>query len=125
MSLSWTIDAKTRLVEIEAGRDITRPAVENLLQEISRPEVVGYRKLFLGMLADTQLNADEVLAIGGMFRDYHAQSGRLGPVAIVIDDEKFARYPRLLGILASGNRPFRVFRQAEKARRWLMKRPAP
>jgi hypothetical protein len=124
MSLSWTIDPDKQLIEIKAGSDITRSAIERFLKDVSRVEVAGYRKLFDGTRADTKLSAEELLAIGGMFRDYHAQGGPLGPVAVIGEDDKYERFARLLGILASGKRPFQIFRQADKARRWLMMQPA-
>jgi len=124
MALNWKINDDKRLIEVDADDDVTRAEVERLLQDIGRVEVAGYRKLFDARQADTKMDAEDLLAVGGMFRDQHRQGGPLGPVAIITQDEKFERFSRLLGIRASGNRPLLVFRQAGRARRWLMNQPA-
>lgn len=121
MSLTCTVDDAQRLIEVDADAHVTRVEVERFLEVISRVDMASYRKLFDGRQADTQMGAEDLLAIGSMFRDYHAQGFTLGPVAIIAQDEKFERFSRLLGILASGNRPLLIFQDEAKARRWLMK----
>jgi hypothetical protein len=125
MGLNWTVDDDKRLIEIDADGDVTRAEAELFFQDLIRLKVPGYRKLFDGRKADSKMGLEDLLAIGVMIRARHEQGGPLGPVAIVAQGEKFERFSRLLGILASSTkRPMLIFQQEAKARRWLMKQRA-
>lgn len=43
----------------------------------------------------------------------------MGPLAVVIPDDKYYLIARVLGMLAAAKRPMRVFNNPEKARQWL------
>lgn len=63
-----------------------------------------------------------MLALGVLFRSYHVR-GPVGPLAVVVADAQVDRVNRLLGILATADRPMRVFRELEPARRWIDQQP--
>src|SRR3989442_42735 len=60
----------------------------------------------------------KVLAFVVRFRAFNAQ-GPVGPLAVVVPDGKADLVARVLGILASADRPMRVFRTVALARRWI------
>ncbi len=69
------------------------------------------------------MSREEMLALGVLFRSYHVR-GPMGPRAVVVADSQVERVDRLLGILATADRPRRVFRKLEPARRWIERLPA-
>ena len=52
----------------------------------------------------------------------HEPGIALGPLAVVIADNKYELLARVLGILAAARRPMRIFNDAGKARQWLASR---
>ncbi|WP_422031279.1 hypothetical protein [Reyranella sp.] len=82
-------------------------------------EALGYRKLFDGSQADTRLTALEILQIGVRIRGLQAAGVALGPLAVVIPDDKYPLLSRVLGILATPRRPMRIFNRTSQARKWL------
>ena len=49
----------------------------------------------------------------------HALARPVGPLAIVLSDDKAAAAARVLGILASADRPIKLFTSLPPARRWI------
>lgn len=120
MPLHWTIDSRTKLLAAIADGDVRVSDIERLLDVIAGSNILGYRKLFDGTGAISQMNAEEHLAIGVRIRALHARAGDgLGPVALVVRDENYWQVARVLGILAVPKRPMRVFKEVGKARAWL------
>jgi hypothetical protein len=64
------------------------------------------------------MGAFEILNIGVRMRSLHGGTA-LGPLAVVIPEDKYVLLSRVLGMLASGRRPMRIFSDPIKARRWL------
>ena len=122
MSLHWTIDRKQRLVTAVADGDVTRAEFEAFLDAIRNAGAYGYRKLFDGAHGDTQMNSEELLALGARMRASHGE-GPIGALAAVISDDKAELVARVLGILATAKRPMRIFRQVAPARRWINRLP--
>lgn len=118
MSLNWKIDPKARLITAVADGDVTRLDIETLLDEMASSGAMTYRKLFDGSQGDTKMGADDLLMLGVRFRAFHAQ-GPMGPLAVIVPDDKAELVARVLGMLAAADRPMRVFRTAVPARRWL------
>ena len=118
MSLSWTIDPEIRLITVVADGDVTRREIETLLDEMASRGAMTYRKLFDGSKGDTRMGPDDLLLLGVRFRAFHAQ-GPMGPLAVVVPDDKAELVARVLGMLAAADRPMRVFRTSMPARRWL------
>jgi hypothetical protein len=118
MPLHWTIDATNRLVTAVAQGDVTSQDVDAYLTAMADSGAMTYRKLFDGSEGETAMGPDDMLALGVRFRDFHAQ-GPVGPLAVVVPDSKADLVARVLGILATADRPMRVFRTVAPARRWI------
>ena len=122
MPLQWTIDPRQRLVTVIAEGDVTRADFDTFLDAVKAANAYSYRKLFDGLRGDTRMEPEELLALGARMRASHEQ-GPIGPLAAVIPDEKADLVARVLGILATAERPMRVFRQVAPARRWINRLP--
>lgn len=120
MPLHWTIDSRARLLVATGVGSIDLGDFDRLLDVIVGSNALGYRKLFDGRLAVTQMEPAGLLTVGVRLRSLHATAGAgLGPLALVVRDENYWQVARVLGILAVPKRPMRVFKQVEKARTWL------
>lgn len=122
MPLNWTIDSKAKLLTVVAEGDVTRAEFEAYLDLIDQAGLHTYRKLFDGTLADTSMGADHLLAVGVRMRTSH-HTNPVGPLAVVVAEDKVAMVSRVLGMLAAANRPMRVFREVGPARDWIRKQP--
>lgn len=120
MPLYWTIDSKEQLMTAVAEGDVTRPEFEAYLDVIDKAGLYAYRKLFDGSNADTTMGAENILAVGVRMRSAN-QSHAVGPLAVVVHEDKIEMISRVLGMLAAANRPMRVFHEARAARDWILK----
>ncbi len=118
MPLHWTIDSDTRFVSVIAKGHVSRPEVEQLLDEMVSREAMAFRKLFDGLDGDTAMGPQDLLALGVRMRAHHA-GGPMGPLALVLPDEKAEIIVPILGMLAAADRPMRIFATHQRARRWL------
>jgi len=123
MTLHWTLDSKERLVIAIAEGDVTRAEVENYLAVMNGAGTLSYRKLFDCSHGETRMTSEDMLAIGVQIRARHAAGVRLGALAIVVPPDKTELVSRVLGILASVDRPMRVFAELGPARRWIESLP--
>lgn len=117
MPLYWSIDSKTELVTIIAEGAITRADTDAYIDAIVGAGALPYRKLYDGLGGTLALEADDLLEIGARFRSYHHQG--VGPVALVLRADQREVLARLLGVLASADRPLRLFETRGQAKRWL------
>lgn len=122
MPLHWTIDSRERLVMAVADGEVARAEVQAYLDALVGANALTYRKLFDASRGDTTMGPEEMMALGVMFRSFHAR-GEVGPLAIVVPDGKVELISRVLGILAAADRPMRVFREVEPAKRWIESLP--
>ena len=118
MSLRWTIDARDRLVTTVAEGAVTRHDIEKLVAAVDEAGAHDYRKLFDGSRADSSMSAEDMLAVGGMFRSFHARAS-MGALALVLPASSAENFGRLLGTLAAADRPLRIFEKIAPARRWI------
>ena len=118
MPLHWTINSQSQLFEVVADGVVDLAEVNRMLDALIGANALGYRKLFDGSLGDTRMSALDILSVGVRIRTLHA--GRaLGPLAVVVPEDKYMLLSRVLGILAAARRPMRVFGTPDKARKWL------
>jgi hypothetical protein len=122
MPVNWEVDPQQKLVTVVAEGDVTRAEVEAYLDAIGQAGLYGYNKLFDGKRAATHMEADEILALGARMRGLHAE-GPMGALAAVVPDGPVEAVTRVLGMLAAADRPMRVFRQIEPARKWIRSLP--
>ena len=118
MPLHWTIDSRLKLFMVTADGFVDYAEVNRMLNAMVGADVHGYRKMFDGTLGDTRMSPTEILSLGVRMRSIHAM-GPMGPLAIVIPEDKYYLIARVLGILATAKRPMRVFKDLEKAQQWL------
>lgn len=123
MPLHWTVDSKERLVITIADGDVTREDVDIFIQAMNGAGTLSYRKLFDGSRGETNMTPDDMLAIGVQIRARHSVGGKPGPLAVVMPPGKADLVSRVLGILATADRPMRIFAEAEPARRWIENLP--
>jgi stage II sporulation SpoAA-like protein len=117
MPLYWTIDSKAELVTVTAEGDVTRADADAYLDAIEGGGAIAYRKLFDGSAGTLGMDQEELMTLGVRIRSYHHLP--VGALAIVMSDDKREAVGRFLGILASADRPMRLFASATTARRWL------
>jgi hypothetical protein len=118
MPLFWTIDSKARLFTGVAEGDVSMRDALDLLEAMAGAKAMSYRKLFDSRAAAPRLSSDELLSLCARIRSYHEQ-GMMGALAIVATAEQTTVFARLLGALASAQRPIKVFDSARQARNWI------
>jgi hypothetical protein len=117
MPVYWTIDSKQQLVVVTAEGDVTHADAEEYLDVIEGGGALAYRKLYDGRGGNVVMNHDEVMAIAARFRSYHHRP--VGALAIVLPHDKGEPVARMLGVLATADRPMRLFIDLSLARRWI------
>ena len=133
MGLHWFIDSRKQLIVVTAEGPVTRIDIDDLLDAVTGAKALGYRKLVDATAGKFAMSAIDLMAVGVRVRSLHA--GSVGAVALVLperlprDDEPEdapSLVARLLGILASAKRPFRLFKSVASAKHWLesLKMPA-
>lgn len=126
MPLHWQIDSDARLMTVQAEGLVTWEEFGAMLDAMAGADAVGYAKLFNGRGADTSMGAADLIAIGVRIKALHTSRAPrpVGPLAIVLDGDKFGLVARVLGILATAKRPMRVFDEPAPAREWIDKQRA-
>ena len=117
MPIYWTIDSKQQLVVVTAEGDVTRSDAEEYLDAIEGGGALAYRKLYDGRGGNVAMSQDEMMALAARFRSYHHRP--VGALAIVLPSDKAEPVARVLGILASADRPLKLFTSVAPARRWI------
>ena len=118
MPLTWTIDPDQRLVTAVAEGEVTRANFDAYLDAMEQADTHGYRKLFDGTRGTIGMGPEDVLALGVRMRASHT-TGQMGALAVVVPGEVEEPFGRVLGMLASAERPMRVFRAIGPARKWI------
>jgi len=114
MPLYWTIDSRQQLVVVTADGDVTHADAEEYLAGCG---AVAYRKLYDGRAGNFVMSHDEMMAIGAKIRSQHHRP--VGALAIVLPDDQAEPVARILGILASADRPLKLFTSVAPAQRWI------
>jgi len=117
MPLDWTIDHDRKRILAIAEGDVTRAQFEAYLDAMASERALAYPKLFDGLAGDTSMGPYELLAVAARIRSYHGEP--VGPVALVLPEDKTHLVLRVLGALAAAKRPLRIFRSRKSAQRWL------
>jgi len=117
MPLHWTIDSKGELVTVVADGDVTRADADAYLDAMEGAGAIGYRKLFDGMAGTIAMDTEDLLAVGVRVRSFHR--GPVGALALVLPEDRLEPVARILGILASADRPLRLFKNLPSAQRWI------
>jgi hypothetical protein len=118
MPLHWTIDSKERLFTGGGTGEVTLADAMSLLEALAGAKALPYRKLFDGRAVESSMTGEELLAVCAKIRSYH-ELGAVGALAIVCTPEQTVKFARLLGALASADRPIKLFPGLRQARTWL------
>ena len=118
MPLYWTIDSKARLFTGVAEGNVSLNDAIDLLDAMAGAKAMTYRKLFDGRAATPTMSPDELLSLCARIRSYH-DGGMMGALALVATPEQTVVFARLLGALASAERPIKVFENPRQARNWI------
>jgi hypothetical protein len=117
MPLHWTIDPERQLVTVRAEGPVSREEADAYLDAVDERGAISYRKLYDGRAGELGMDQQELMAISARFRSYHHLP--VGALAIVLADDKLEVVGRMLGILATADRPMKLFSSLTAARRWL------
>ena len=119
MPLHWTIDSRLQLFVAACDGNIEPTEVNQMLDAIVGANGLVFRKLFDGTHGETKMTALEILTVGVRIRDLQNADVEHGPLAIAVPDDKYMLLSRVLSILAVARRPMHVFKDADRARKWL------
>ncbi len=117
MPIYWTIDSRQQLVVVTAEGDVTRADADDYLDVVEGGGALAYRKLYDARAGNIVMDHDEMMAVAVRVRSYHDQP--VGPLAIVLADDAAESAGRMLGVLASADRPIKLFTSLAPAQRWI------
>jgi hypothetical protein len=118
MPIRMKVDHAEQLLTAIAEGDIGKQEFEEFLDATVRENTGAYRKLFDGRFATTHMSAEDVFAFGIRMKTRHGVE-RPGPLAVVMTTEHYDLVSRVLGMLATAERPMRIFEELETAYKWL------
>ena len=121
MPLHWTIDSRACLVTVIANGEIVYGDACDLLDTISAVNAHAYRKMIDGRLGRSSMTDEELLTLCARIRNIH-QRNTVGAIAVVATPPQTVRFTRLLGVLATADRPMKIFARIRQARSWLDRR---
>ncbi|MBM3650528.1 MAG: hypothetical protein FJX11_22355 [Alphaproteobacteria bacterium] len=122
MPLHWIIDSKARLFTAVAEGGVSYSEATALLDPMAGANATTYRKLFDGRTGSSTMSPDELLTVCARIRSLHDNT-KIGALAVVANAEQTVVYARLLGVLASAERPIKLFGTPRQARSWLDEQP--
>ncbi len=119
MPIYWTIDSRQQLVVVTAEGDVTRADADDYLDAVEGGGALAYRKLYDARAGNVvmdherddgdRLQAQELPSIG--------RSARSPSCWRTTRPRSWRR--RVLGILATADRPLKLFTSLTPARRWI------
>lgn len=118
MPVQWTISKPHQLVIAVARDELQLADVEEYLDGVTVADALPYRKIFDTTAARMMLSDADMMVLGARIRAYQKMS-KLGPLAIVAVTEPAYQQARLFEVLATGDRPVKIFRELHLAREWL------
>ncbi|MSP76041.1 MAG: hypothetical protein EXR12_07890 [Rhodospirillaceae bacterium] len=118
MPLKWTISHADRTVEAVASGPVSLQDIERYLDDVMVSDALPYRKLFDASQASSALADEEMMLLGARFSAY-TKLGPLGPIAIVAPATAIRQQAQLFATLAPADRPLKIFKAVEAARKWL------
>ncbi len=98
--------------------DVSRADIDGFLDAVVENAALGYAKLFDASQAMSSMTSDDMVDLGTRFRALHAGAA-VGPLAVVMPPDRGKRLERLLGMIATADRPMRIFVDPTRARRWI------
>lgn len=118
MAFHWIIDSKQSLVTAIAEGRFTADDVRIFFSVVVGAGALSYRQLFDFAKGIAEISSEEAMDVGARIRMHQANIS-VGPLAVVLPSRQSGPIARLLGILATAQRPMRIFHKREPAVRWL------
>ncbi|MBS0520769.1 MAG: hypothetical protein JSR90_18870 [Proteobacteria bacterium] len=123
MPVHWTISHPARLVIAVAKDEIAAQDIEQYFAGVTAEGAMSYRKIFEIAPSAKGLKTESAKMLGERLV-YYAQSGQVGPVAIVAPTEESFAQAEAFAKAVTVRRPLRIFREIHEARHWLDAQPA-
>ena len=123
MPVRFTIDHDKRFVEARAEGETGLEDLENFLDALVVRGALPYRKLIDSRRAVGTLNDHDIMMLGARMSAYSSALGRRGAIAFVVASPAPRSIPTRVVNLAPAERPARVFRSVDEARKWLAEQP--
>ena len=118
MAVTWKISHPERLVNALGGGTIVLQDIERYLDDVVVSDALPYAKIFDMGTAAWGLSDTDMLVLGARIRAYPALAA-FGPIAIVAASDVLNAHAQMFATLADVQRPLRIFRDVEAARKWL------
>lgn len=118
MPVRWTFVSRKKLFKVVGEGDISRADVDLVLDAMLENGFLGCRKLVDLRQSDLGMTGEEMLEVGARVRALHGM-GKMGPLAMVLPEDRGAEAEPLIGKFAVADRAMRIFRDFEKATHWL------
>lgn len=118
MPLNWTISHADRKVEAVASGHVGLQDIERYLDDVMVSDALPYRKLFDASQIASGLGDNDMMMLGARLSAYTGL-GPIGPLAIVAPATAQRQQARLFATLAPADRPLKIFKTVEAARKWL------
>jgi hypothetical protein len=118
MSITWKISHPDRFVTVLGEGKIVLQDLERYLDDVVVSEALPYAKLFDLGTATWALNGTDMLVLAARIRAYPALA-TFGPIAIIAASDVLNKHAHMFATLADVDRPLRIFRTQDDARKWL------
>lgn len=122
MPVNWTISHPERLVIAVAEGTVALQEIERYLDGVVTSNALSYRKIFDVTEMVVHPPDEYMMMLAARIRAYPA-FGRFGALAIVAPGDRSRWMARLYTELAEVDRPIKIFRNREAARKWLDAQP--
>ena len=123
MPIHYQINHDKRYVEAQAEGETGLEDFEKFLDDIVVQGALPYRKLIDSRRAVGTLNDHDIMMLGARMSAYSSALGRRGAIAFVVARPAPRSIPTRVVNLAPAERPARVFRSVDEARKWLAEQP--
>jgi hypothetical protein len=118
MPLNWKISHADAMVEAVGSGQVSLQDIELYFDDVMVSEALPYRKLFDVAQASSSLTDGDMMMLGARMSAY-AGLGPIGPLAIVAPSTGLRQQAHLFATLAPADRPLKIFKTVEAARKWL------
>lgn len=120
MSLEWSVDHSQRRVSATLSQSTTEQELYEFLGEIIADGAMAYPKIFDAGAATQWISPGRIGPIAATATLYSRMGlGPVGPLAIVVSDEKAHARAQEYARLADATRPVRIFGDTAEAEAWL------
>jgi hypothetical protein len=121
--IRYHIDHDKRYVEARAEGETGLEDFENFLDAIVLQGALPYRKLIDSRRAVATLSDHDIMMLGARMSAYSNDLGPRGAIAFVVASRAPHSIPTRVVNLARADRPAKVFRSEDEARKWLAEQP--